>query len=100
MAYNLQPTRLTLRFYKHEDGNAHVYKQAEKYAAIATAAPVAQLSEPPEGWVLVPIEPTPKMIDATFNHTQERDGLPESHNTRNKRIWRAMLSAAPTTPKE
>ena len=29
------------------DGNAHVYKQAEKYAAIATAAPVAQLSEPP-----------------------------------------------------
>lgn len=82
------------------DGNAHVYKQAEKYAAIATAAPVAQLSKPPEGWVLVPIEPTPKMIDATFNHTQERDGLPESHNTRNKRIWRAMLSAAPTTPKE
>ncbi len=49
---------------------------------------------------LVPIEPTPKMIDATFNHTQERDGLPESHNTRNKRIWRAMLAAAPTTPKE
>lgn len=30
------------------DGNAHVYKQAEKYAAIATAAPVAQLSDPPE----------------------------------------------------
>mgnify|MGYP000967535252 FL=1 len=77
-------------------------KQATKpkHSPLPQAAPVAQLSEPPEGWVLVPIEPTPKMIDATFNHTQERDGLPESHNTRNKRIWRAMLSAAPTTPKE
>jgi hypothetical protein len=27
------------------DGNAHVYKQAEKYAAIATAAPVASASQ-------------------------------------------------------
>lgn len=56
----------------------------------------AALSAPaiPEGHVIVPIEPTPKMVDATFNHPQERDGKPESHNARNRRIYRAMLAAA------
>ena len=48
-----------------------------------------------EGWQLVPCEPTPKMVDATFNHLP-LDG--ESHNRRNKRIYSAMLAAAPTPP--
>ena len=95
MAYNLQPTRLTLRFYKHEDGNAHVYKQAEKYAAIATAAPVAQLSEPPEGWVLVPIAPTIEMCEAG----REAELFAPSARS-SLVVYRAMLAAAPTTPKD
>ena len=45
-----------------------------------------------EGWALVPVEPTPKMVDATFNEAIE--GL--SHNRRNKHIYRAMLAAAPS----
>ena len=46
-------------------------------------------------WVLVPRVPTPKMIDATWNDAIETSGRVESHNTRNDRIYRAMLDAAP-----
>ena len=76
------------------DGNAHVYKQAEKYAAIATAAPVAQLSEPPEGWVLVPIAPTIEMCEAG----REAELFAPSARS-SLVVYRAMLAAAPTTPK-
>jgi hypothetical protein len=41
---------------------------------------------------LVPIEPTPKMVDATWNHPIEKGGV-ESHNRRNKRIYKAMIEA-------
>jgi hypothetical protein len=47
---------------------------------------------PNPDYVLVPREPTPKMIDATWSHDEPRF---ESHNTRNVRIYRAMLAAAP-----
>ena len=77
------------------DGNAHVYKQAEKYAAIATAAPVAQLSEPPEGWVLVPIAPTIEMCEAG----REAELFAPSARS-SLVVYRAMLAAAPTTPKD
>ena len=46
---------------------------------------------PKEGFVLVPVEPTPKMVDATWN---EHLAATESHNARNKRIYKAMLAAA------
>lgn len=49
----------------------------------------------PEGWKLVPVEPTPKMVAATYNDPIETSGKAESHNTRNKRVWAAMLTAAP-----
>lgn len=45
--------------------------------------------------VLVPREPTPKMVDATWNDPIETNGGIESHNTRNRRIYAAMLAAAP-----
>jgi hypothetical protein len=48
----------------------------------------------PEGFVMVPRVPTPKMIDATFNDAIETSGQPESHNTRNHRIYAAMIAAA------
>lgn len=45
-------------------------------------------------WKLVPIEPTPKMVDATFND----DLSALSHNKRNKHIYCAMIKAAPPYP--
>lgn len=46
----------------------------------------------PDGYALVPVEPTPKMVDATWD---EPLGANESHNVRNKRIYKAMIAAAP-----
>ena len=56
------------------------------YAAPAPAEPA------PEGWRLVPVEPTPEMLDAWPNH---RHGA--GHEAA---IYRAMLAAAPTATKE
>lgn len=61
--------------------------EAGYQAAIDDAAPVI-----PAGWVMVPVEPTPLMVDSTWD---ERLDVRESHNARNKRIYKAMLSAAP-----
>lgn len=38
-------------------------------------------------------EPTPKMVNATWNHPVDRDGGIESQNTRNERIYKAMIDA-------
>lgn len=45
----------------------------------------------PDGFVLVPKEPTPKMIDATWNYDDEIQDM--SHNTRNEFIYKAMIEA-------
>ncbi|NUS38290.1 MAG: hypothetical protein HOQ02_04605 [Lysobacter sp.] len=52
----------------------------------------------PEGFVLVPRVPTPKMIGATWTHSIDVNGGHESQNTRNRRIWDAMVAAAIATP--
>lgn len=49
-------------------------------------------SQQKDGFVCVPVEPTPKMIDATWNYDDEIQGM--SHNTRNKFIYEAMIQAA------
>ena len=46
----------------------------------------------PDGFVLVPKEPTPKMIDATWNFDGEIQDM--SHNSRNEFIYNAMIAAA------
>ena len=43
-------------------------------------------------YVLVPKEPTPKMIDATWNFDEEVQDM--SHNSRNEFIYNAMIAAA------
>ena len=43
-------------------------------------------------YVLVPKEPTPKMIDATWNFDEEIQDM--SHNSRNEFIYNAMIAAA------
>lgn len=45
--------------------------------------------------VVAPVEPTPKMLAATWDHEIDKSGGIESQNTRNARIWSAMLKAAP-----
>lgn len=45
----------------------------------------------PEGFILVPKEPTPKMIDATWNYDDAIQYM--SHNTRNEFIYKAMIEA-------
>ncbi|WP_347455659.1 hypothetical protein [Acinetobacter thermotolerans] len=46
----------------------------------------------PEGYVLAPKKPTPKMIDATWNFDEEIQDM--SHNSRNEFIYNAMIAAA------
>lgn len=46
----------------------------------------------PEGWAVVPREPTREMIVAAYN--RDRDGTTTLYN----KIWKAMLSASPPAP--
>lgn len=52
----------------------------------------------PDGWKIVPLVPTVKMVDATFNDAEIMRSM--SHNARNKHIYRTMLAASPQPPKE
>ncbi|MBJ8474384.1 hypothetical protein [Acinetobacter bereziniae] len=45
----------------------------------------------PEGFVLVPREPTPKMIDSTWDMEEQISWA--SHNMRNEIIYKAMIEA-------
>jgi hypothetical protein len=76
---------------EHAAGLCHGdYKATlRKYAAIALKLEAAEL-------FLVPGEPTPKMVDSTWD--LDIDGL--SHNTRNRRIYEHMLAAAPQFQEE
>ena len=49
----------------------------------------------PEGFVLMPKEPTPKMIDATWDFDDEIREM--SHNTRNEFIYKTMIEALEPT---
>ena len=49
----------------------------------------------PEGYVLMPKEPTPKMIDATWDFDDEIREM--SHNTRNEFIYKTMIEALEPT---
>ena len=46
----------------------------------------------PEGFVLVPKEPTPKMIDSTWDYFEDIEGM--SHNKRNEFIYKTMIDEA------
>ena len=49
----------------------------------------------PDGYCIVPKEPTPKMIDATWDYDGEIQEM--SHNTRNEFIYKAMIEAQEPT---
>lgn len=79
-------------------GNEHVLTRVgggdERYLSPLTssmwAAWQAALRAAPEGYVLVPVEPTPEMLAAVGNGA---DGL-------KLRIWRGMLAARPQGVKD
>lgn len=72
--------------YVEEDNSYSVgYANAQWMAWQAKAQAV------PEGYVLMPKEPTPKMIDATWDFDDEIQEM--SHNTRNEFIYKTMLEA-------
>lgn len=45
-----------------------------------------------EGCAVVPVEPTPKMIDSTWDYQDEIDNM--SHNSRNAFIYKNMIRVA------
>jgi len=64
-------------------------KQDEALAAVRAA--LSRLSAVPEGWKLVPVEPTDEMEIAAENDYEKA----HSHFPNWKQAYRAMLSAAP-----
>lgn len=72
----------------------------------------ASASTPPEGWKLVPVEPTPQMIDAgryempaEVDYWQQRGVLRAQPRPLNEcvppgNVYTAMLSASPSPPEK
>ena len=61
------------------------------YSFALSAWQAAKAQAVHEGFVLVPKEPTPKMIDSTWHHDDEIQEM--SHNTRNEFIYKSMIKA-------
>lgn len=59
---------------------------------VSSAWEAWQASASREGYKLVPVEPTPKMIDATWDNQEEIESM--SHNARNEFIYKSMLNKA------
>lgn len=63
-------------------------------AALEAVAPMLANARVPEGWQLVPVEPTPEMFGAGFV-AYEKAEIRKGHAR-----WKAMLAAAPKPEKE
>ncbi|MEK6788474.1 MAG: hypothetical protein AABY68_05945 [Pseudomonadota bacterium] len=58
-------------------------------------------AEVPDGYVLVPAEPTPEMLEASLRGLDVADGVSREFLLKaNRRRYRAMLSAAPVNPSD
>ena len=74
------------------------WDRCEKSASIAIAALRTEVSrlatgrETPDGWKLVPVEPTPEMVKAGYLHKHRDAYDPEAD------VYRAMLATAPAAP--
>ncbi|WP_033782042.1 hypothetical protein [Pantoea sp. 9140] len=63
----------------------------------ADRARAAEAKMVPDSWQLVPIEPSWEMLSAD-GCKEHHNGQPCLHHDNRKRIWSAMLTAAPTPP--
>lgn len=75
--------------YYHPDHTNHRLSYA--YLMGAWMVWQAKAQAVPEGFVVVPKEPTPKMIDSTWDYDEEIYGM--SSNERNRFIYKAMIKA-------
>lgn len=62
---------------------------------IVVGEQAAKAQAVPDGWALVPVEPTPEMVDASVEAWHSHHGLLDDTN---KLIYRAMLEVAPEVP--
>lgn len=54
---------------------------------------------PPEGYVLVPVEPTEAMLDAEYGTAEIHDEYGEDRYVENpEAVWAAMIAARPEVP--
>ncbi len=67
-------------------------------AAAAPVVPVAAQPVVPEGWKLVPEEPTAAMFDAACKIDNDMFAGGRSHGADNGQVWAAMYGAAPAAP--
>lgn len=68
--------------------------EAEVQRLNANAQPVSDGCKVPEGWKLVPIEPSWEMLSAD-GCKDHHNGQKCLHHDNRRRIWAAMLAAAP-----
>jgi len=73
-------------------------KKAIKDAHVALASPAAESAAVPDGWQLVPKEPTDEMLEASFGQAGESNEMRKRHCVRMRRHYIAMLAAALTPP--
>jgi hypothetical protein len=92
--YQIKPGLYDLKPYVYEAARAIALHAQRKISATTAAHGV------PDGYKLVPIKPTPKMVDATWEHEIDKNGGVESQGNRNRRIYKAMLNAAPSARQE
>lgn len=75
-------------------------KEADELRAAIESALREQVREVPEGWKLVPVEPTIEMLDSVYSFEVEVDlgGTQTLFPTEYLEIYQRMLSTAPTQP--
>lgn len=76
------------------DKYAHTTAQAIDVLEASLIDNTAQQYEALAGWKMVPVEPTWEML-AADGCSKHHEGQECSHHENRKRIWRAMLAAAP-----
>ena len=71
----------------------NVVLPAEEAEAMARMLLAGNSPAVPDGWMLVPVEPTPEMRDAYHNAREEYEDMDGLYSPDHQ--WKAMLAAAP-----
>lgn len=76
-------------------GAPEIDVQLAEFALAALTQPASPALKLPDGWVAVPVEPNWEMLSAD-GCKEHHNGQTCLHHDNRRRIWAAMLSAAPT----
>lgn len=99
MNYLLEVAQRNIRSYIKLSG----LDENSKRAALNCVEVMESALTPPDGYVVVPVEPTESMIDsamdqpvgACWNHQGDRD---DASSDDARRVWAAMIAARPEVP--